>query len=106
MRVNLIIDIEEHRVNLVIAFVGQRNSRILAEWHWEKAIQCAVGPNRERNRVIEKIFAESQAEEVSQWRLHARARLSVPIHSQNQGFQIVRTIAGESHPDVHDDSRT
>src|SRR6185312_16508759 len=66
MRVNLIIDIEEHRMDLMIAFVGQGDSRSLIERHGEKAIQCTVGSNCERNRVVKKILAKAQAEEVSE----------------------------------------
>src|SRR5579872_946584 len=106
MRVNLIINVEENRVDLVITLVSEGNSRTLIKWHREKTIQGAVGANRERNRMIEKILAKSQAEEVSERSLNAWARLTIPVHAQNQSLQVIGIIVSECDPDVRDHSGT
>ena len=78
---------------------------MLLEGHREEAIQGVVGADTERQRLVEEVIAQTQPKKITHGRLYARARLRVPIHAENQGFQVVRIVSRNRKPDVIDQAR-
>src|SRR5260221_13858931 len=73
---------------------------MLAEGHGEKAVQGLVSANRQRCRLIKKIVAGAEAEEIPDWSFDARRGLAVPVHSQDDSLQVLLFPVGNGEPDV------
>lgn len=66
-----IVNVEVKGVDFFSAFVGDSDVRVFLKWHREERVEGLVGTDHERSGLVEKIFAEPEAEEIADGRLDA-----------------------------------
>src|SRR5580658_2500305 len=69
--VSTIIDVEIEIADSLRSLVGNGNARVFLEWHGKEAVQSLVRSHRQRNRLIKKIVAQAEPEEIPDGRFHA-----------------------------------
>ena len=88
------------------AFVGDGNAGVLLKRHGEKGVERFVRRNGERNRLVKKILAEAETEEIADRGFDAGRRFTVPIHAEDKFFEMKVFGRGDGDPDVRDDARS
>src|SRR5678816_4251393 len=96
------VDVVIEAIATLLAFVGDRNTSLLAERHRPIAIAAlAIGADADRNRGEGFVHAEADAEEIADGTFHTRMLLAVPINPQSELGRIEGIAVGDGEPDVH-----
>src|SRR6185437_16938210 len=92
VRVGAVVDIVVESENRLLAFIGNSDARVMRKRHGKEAVQRIVVSNRKHLRLPGVVFAKSKAEKVTNRRLDAWIRLSIPIHTQNDALEVIRLV--------------
>jgi hypothetical protein len=104
--VSAIVDVEVEGIGLDCALVRDRDPSMLLKGHGEETVQGLIGSDLQRDRLVQVIIAESQAEEVANGSLHAGRGLTVPRHAKHQRLEMIGIVAGDCDPHVADEPGT
>src|ERR1700691_4155476 len=102
----LIVDVEIKRIDICASFIADGDAGPLAKRHQEKRVQGLIRGHGQWSRFKLKVISQSESEKVPDWSLNTCRRFTVPIHPQDEFFQVILLRRSNGDPNVSNDSRT
>ncbi len=100
MSIGAIVEIVVEELELLAAFVGDRDARVFLERHREEAVERAVVGNGKKLGLPDVVVAEAKAEKIAERGFDAWCRLVVPVHAEDDALEMIRFLTQEREPDV------
>src|SRR5208282_332309 len=104
--VGLAVNVVIERVQFLLALVFDRDSSVLLKWQREIRVYGVIRRGGERQRLVGEIFPQPEAEEIADGSFDAGRRFAVPIHSDDNFFEVIHFVGCEREPDMRDDARS
>src|SRR6185437_9668034 len=100
MAVGPIVDAVIEGKDWLLSLIRNRDSSMASKRHGEKAVQTLIAANGQHLGFPAVVIPQAKSEEIAYRRLDAGGCFSVPIHAQNDAFEMIGLIVRNGEPDM------